>query len=118
MIRRPPRSTLFPYTTLFRSAVSEVLSSFDPIVREWFTAKFRTPTEPQELGWPLIAAGEHTLVSAPTGSGKTLAAFLLAIDRLRRAAPAGALPQHHHVSYLRPVERPANDSQATPQGPA
>src|SRR3712207_7466338 len=25
MIRRPPRSTLFPYTTLFRSAVTEVL---------------------------------------------------------------------------------------------
>src|SRR5258708_22104462 len=25
MIRRPPRSTLFPYTTLFRSAVSEHL---------------------------------------------------------------------------------------------
>src|SRR2546430_12590843 len=24
MIRRPPRSTLFPYTTLFRSAVGEV----------------------------------------------------------------------------------------------
>src|SRR3712207_9001604 len=24
MIRRPPRSTLFPYTTLFRSAVSSV----------------------------------------------------------------------------------------------
>src|SRR3712207_8408321 len=26
MIRRPPRSTLFPYTTLFRSAPSAVLS--------------------------------------------------------------------------------------------
>src|SRR5688572_32516603 len=25
MIRRPPRSTLFPYTTLFRSPVAEVL---------------------------------------------------------------------------------------------
>src|SRR3712207_7346906 len=25
MIRRPPRSTLFPYTTLFRSAVHDVL---------------------------------------------------------------------------------------------
>src|SRR5258707_7286440 len=24
MIRRPPRSTLFPYTTLFRSALSEI----------------------------------------------------------------------------------------------
>src|SRR3712207_8928576 len=28
MIRRPPRSTLFPYTTLFRSAVS---SGFSPM---------------------------------------------------------------------------------------
>src|SRR5256884_3796814 len=26
MIRRPPRSTLFPYTTLFRSLISEVAS--------------------------------------------------------------------------------------------
>src|SRR5258707_1767295 len=29
MIRRPPRSTLFPYTTLFRS-----ISVVDPVVRE------------------------------------------------------------------------------------
>src|SRR2546430_9172472 len=27
MIRRPPRSTLFPYTTLFRSNISAVLAS-------------------------------------------------------------------------------------------
>src|SRR3712207_6938120 len=27
MIRRPPRSTLFPYTTLFRSFLSDVLSN-------------------------------------------------------------------------------------------
>src|SRR5947209_16329832 len=27
MIRRPPRSTLFPYTTLFRSAVAELVLS-------------------------------------------------------------------------------------------
>src|SRR2546425_9020678 len=27
MIRRPPRSTLFPYTTLFRSAVERALSA-------------------------------------------------------------------------------------------
>src|SRR3712207_8686497 len=27
MIRRPPRSTLFPYTTLFRSAVGERLTA-------------------------------------------------------------------------------------------
>src|SRR5258708_19368924 len=27
MIRRPPRSTLFPYTTLFRSAIIELLAA-------------------------------------------------------------------------------------------
>src|SRR3712207_6969414 len=27
MIRRPPRSTLFPYTTLFRSAATDVAST-------------------------------------------------------------------------------------------
>src|SRR5260370_42363219 len=27
MIRRPPRSTLFPYTTLFRSALSEAVAA-------------------------------------------------------------------------------------------
>src|SRR2546427_6901851 len=30
MIRRPPRSTLFPYTTLFRSPVGYVVSRSDP----------------------------------------------------------------------------------------
>src|SRR5256885_8862589 len=29
MIRRPPRSTLFPYTTLFRSAVESARASLD-----------------------------------------------------------------------------------------
>src|SRR3712207_8262068 len=28
MIRRPPRSTLFPYTTLFRSIVPSIITSF------------------------------------------------------------------------------------------
>src|SRR5256885_10902907 len=28
MIRRPPRSTLFPYTTLFRSAAAEKIGEF------------------------------------------------------------------------------------------
>src|SRR2546430_13673852 len=32
MIRRPPRSTLFPYTTLFRSFVADVLNGTPSIV--------------------------------------------------------------------------------------
>src|SRR2546430_6649379 len=37
MIRRPPRSTLFPYTTLFRSCtaiVADTRNSFERFVRE------------------------------------------------------------------------------------
>src|SRR3712207_7748216 len=34
MIRRPPRSTLFPYTTLFRSTVAEAVGS-----AMWFTLR-------------------------------------------------------------------------------
>src|SRR3712207_8520929 len=30
MIRRPPRSTLFPYTTLFRSAITAIRKSHQP----------------------------------------------------------------------------------------
>src|SRR3712207_9085061 len=48
MIRRPPRSTLFPYTTLFRSPVGEEQSGGgvqDPApVPEWCVAVRRPPT--------------------------------------------------------------------------
>src|SRR5947209_10760797 len=33
MIRRPPRSTLFPYTTLFRSMDCRVISAFTRVFR-------------------------------------------------------------------------------------
>src|SRR3712207_8586754 len=35
MIRRPPRSTLFPYTTLFRSPVDEAIVSHAFAERYW-----------------------------------------------------------------------------------
>src|SRR3989449_2690254 len=37
MIRRPPRSTLFPYTTLFRSYVVDKIGGFPVIVQPLFT---------------------------------------------------------------------------------
>src|SRR2546427_9637412 len=44
MIRRPPRSTLFPYTTLFRSEVAQRgLAIAEEIGhRQWMTAGHRT----------------------------------------------------------------------------
>ena len=55
-----------------------------PIVSEWFTTKFGTPTEPQIAGWPVILSGQDALICAPTGSGKTLAAFLACLNWLVR----------------------------------
>src|SRR3712207_7034472 len=42
MIRRPPRSTLFPYTTLFRSEVAKVMGLKDPIKDEDTQAELRS----------------------------------------------------------------------------
>src|SRR3712207_8974594 len=38
MIRRPPRSTLFPYTTLFRSGQTFTFPTFDDTRRTYFSA--------------------------------------------------------------------------------
>lgn len=87
------------------------LSWAHPLVAEWFTTKFGTPTEPQEQGWPHILAGRTTLISAPTGSGKTLAAFLACIDRLARKALAGDLRDRTEVLYVSPLKALGNDIQ-------
>jgi len=85
------------------------LSGFDPLVPEWFRARFQHATEPQVQGWPEIAAGHNVLISAPTGSGKTLAAFLICIDQLVRAARSGALANETQVVYVSPLKALSND---------
>src|ERR1700733_6631419 len=85
------------------------LSVFDPLIEQWFAERFDSPTQPQILGWPEIAAGHDTLISAPTGSGKTLAAFLLCLDRLVRAARSGPLPNQTEVVYVSPLKALSND---------
>ncbi|HEX2959520.1 MAG TPA: DEAD/DEAH box helicase, partial [Chitinispirillaceae bacterium] len=56
--------------------------SFHPIIASWFSDKYCSPTDIQLKAWPIIANGNHTLISAPTGTGKTLTAFLWAINQL------------------------------------
>jgi ATP-dependent Lhr-like helicase len=82
-----------------------------PVTAEWFVAKFGTPTEPQQHGWPAILAGNTTLISAPTGSGKTLSAFLVCIDQLLRNAIAGNLAPCTQVVYVSPLKALSNDVQ-------
>ena len=88
-----------------------------PVVQEWFTAKFGTPTSPQELGWPPILAGKPTLISAPTGSGKTLAAFLICIDKLIRQSIDGSLAPTTAVVYVSPLKALSNDVQKNLEQP-
>ena len=87
------------------------LAAFDPLVAEWFQTRLGAPTEPQLRGWPEIAAGHNTLISAPTGSGKTLAAFLFAIDRMVRQARCGVLPDETQIVYVSPLKALSNDVQ-------
>ncbi len=86
-----------------------LLADFDPLVVEWFSARFGAPTEPQLLGWPEIRSGRDVLISAPTGSGKTLAAFLICLDRLVRAARGAELSNETEVVYVSPLKALSND---------
>src|SRR6201996_2108292 len=88
-----------------------------PVVREWFLAKFGSPTAPQELGWPPILEQRPTLISAPTGSGKTLAAFLICIDKLIRQAMEGTLAPATQVVYVSPLKALSNDVQKNLEQP-
>src|SRR3712207_8816459 len=69
MIRRPPRSTLFPYTTLFRSAPSYLIAAvraveLDHHLRDRFGEKWWTQLETGKYIREIIQPGgrseEHT----------------------------------------------------------
>lgn len=86
----------------------ECLQSFAEPVRRWFVEELGHPTRVQQLAWPAIRMGRHTLVVAPTGSGKTLAAFLVAIDHLLfdRVPPP---EERCRVVYVSPLKALAVD---------
>jgi len=86
-----------------------VLDLFHSIVAEWFRSRFDRPTRPQAEGWPSIARGLDTLITAPTGSGKTLSAFLTCIDRLVRSGLEGTLGERTHVVYVSPLKALSHD---------
>jgi ATP-dependent Lhr-like helicase len=90
---------------------------FHPLIHQWFERRFGGPTEPQQRGWPVIAAGGHTLIAAPTGSGKTLTAFLAVIDRLLKESVAGTLRDEIRVVYISPLRALSNDMHRNLQSP-
>src|SRR3954449_5348516 len=88
------------------------LDVFSAGTRAWFEDAFAGATPAQELGWPAIATGGHTLIQAPTGSGKTLAAFLYGIDRLNREPRQGL-----RLLYVSPLKALNYDIERNLRGP-
>src|SRR5258708_22111889 len=60
MIRRPPRSTLFPYTTLFRSRCAAVGFGKQSTALDPRGSAPATAGEPAALGHGLARSEEHT----------------------------------------------------------
>ncbi|MEQ1793085.1 MAG: hypothetical protein ABL970_02750 [Nitrospira sp.] len=46
------------------------LSSFHPIIAEWFQSQVGQPTDVQQQAWPAIQSGSDALIAAPTGWGR------------------------------------------------
>ena len=87
------------------------LSSFHPLISDWFKSCVGQPTDVQLAAWPAIQSGADALIAAPTGSGKTLAAFLSCIDSLFKQALACELGDHTQVLYVSPLKALSNDVQ-------
>src|SRR5437660_11024923 len=64
MIRRPPRSTLFPYTTLFRSDLIAAASSASPPNLLWYT-----PTDNNNMHVGSVSTGDSYIQNFLVGSG-------------------------------------------------
>jgi len=88
--------------------MSDALDSFHPQIRNWFTQRFKQPTDVQQAAWPVIASGAHSLITAPTGSGKTLTAFLWSLNRF---ANEDWQPGATRLLYVSPLKALNNDIQ-------
>src|SRR3989475_7873551 len=85
MIRRPPRSTLFPYTTLFRSAIGAAWHTL--IIAEYFSTKDVTTQVNTGIGKIIAVATNHdpadllTLYLAIASMTALIVAFNLTVWR-------------------------------------
>ena len=84
------------------------LERFEPLVQDYFSDSFTSPTAVQSASWPLIADRNHVLITAPTGSGKTLTAFLWALNKY---ASGELEPGVTSVLYVSPLKALNNDIQ-------
>src|SRR3712207_8775488 len=83
MIRRPPRSTLFPYTTLFRSLFVFLFFGVVAVVGSYFV-------QVEEFRWEAFA------LSVPVG---LLAAAILVVNNVQDRKSTRLNSSHANISY-------------------
>src|SRR3989440_1004315 len=105
MIRRPPRSTLFPYTTLFRSLTTKLKTHLP------FELTGDQRQAIREIADDMLAPLRmHRLLMGDVGTGKTvvaLFAMLLAVENDYQAAimaPTELLAEQHLATLTRLLE--------------
>src|SRR5256886_9126640 len=94
MIRRPPRSTLFPYTTLFRSSEVSALLGRMP------SAVGYQPTLATEMGQL-----QERITSTRTGSVTSVQAIYVPADDLTDPAPANTFAHLDSTVVLSQIGR-------------
>jgi ATP-dependent Lhr-like helicase len=90
---------------------SQTLNVLHPLVRKWFTSKFKSFSPPQKYSIVNVHSRINTLISSPTGSGKTLSAFLAIINDLIDLSEKGLLEDRIYCTYISPLKALANDIQ-------
>ena len=90
------------------------LDAFHPSIRRWFEKNFSAPTAVQEASWPIIAASEHALITAPTGSGKTLTAFLWSLSQFADGSLSTGSTKVLYVSPLKALNNDVQQNLLTP----
>src|SRR2546425_13371230 len=100
MIRRPPRSTLFPYTTLFRSLLVLAGDQLDAVGR----ADLGAQAACHALGPPLLVR-EHAVRAAPTAGDRPAGGAALLGGLHRYLGPEQALQRERHALERGPEAR-------------
>ncbi|MBU0661862.1 ATP-dependent helicase [Candidatus Micrarchaeota archaeon] len=88
---------------------AQIFALLNPLMREWFQAKFGAFTEPQRYAIPNIHNSLNTLVSAETGTGKTLAGFTAILNELITLSEYSQLEDRVYCVYISPLRALSND---------
>src|SRR3712207_8553432 len=94
MIRRPPRSTLFPYTTLFRSAVDESMVTGESMPVEKHPGA-------KVIGGTVNGTGSLVVRAEKVGADTVLSRIVAMVAEAQRSrAPIQRMRSEEHTSEL------------------